>query len=278
MTTKISVIMPTYNRGYMVATTIQSILNQTYEKWELIIVDDGSKDDTRQVVEEYLIDSRIKYVFQLNSGAASARNHGLRTALGSVVAYVDSDDPVYPEFLAKTIQVFELNSSIQFTVCNHEKSIELYDTAGQLLDTLPAEPAATSPIATSDLYHWKFKTSGTGIAHKMPTEVRWNERLKLLEDFEFILNLALHYPDGFQFVPEILFRYSQRYGGDGACSNASYLDFAVAFEEVYNLHRNDPLMADEVYTKRVEKYKALHEQVIIGKIPPPHLKYFADQT
>lgn len=278
MTKKISVIMPTYNRGYMIATTIQSIRNQTYENWELIIVDDGSKDDTRQVVEEYLSDIRIKYVFQSNSGAASARNHGLRTALGSIVAYVDSDDPVYPEFLAKTIQVFELNSSIQFAVCNHEKSIELYDTAGKLVDTLPSEPAAKSSVSISDLYQWKFKTSGTGIAHKLPTVVRWNECLKLLEDFEFILNLALHYPDGFQFIPEVLFRYSQRYGGDGACSNASYLDFAVAFEQVYSLHRTDPFMVDEVYTKRIENYKRLHEQVSKGEIPPPHLKYFPNQA
>ncbi len=277
MTPNISIIMPTYNRGFTIATTVQSVLNQTYKDWELIVVDDGSSDDTRVVVDSFLSDKRIKYIYQPNSGAAHARNHGLKIASGQIAAYIDSDDPVYPKFLSRIIYVFESHPQIKFTVCNHEKSIELYNKDGQLIDELPAEPAARSPITISDLYQWKFKTSGTGIAHRLPTDIKWNESLRLLEDFEFILNLSLNYPDGFQFISEVLFRYAQRYGGDGACSNASYLDFAVAFDQVYKLHCNDSLMIDDVFTKRVENYKKLHEQVIKGEIPPPHLKYFPNQ-
>ena len=88
----ISIIMPTYNRGYIIQKAIDSVLTQTYENWELIIVDDGSTDDTAKVVATNQ-DERIRYIsYELNRGANHARNVGIAAAKGNYYAFLDSDN------------------------------------------------------------------------------------------------------------------------------------------------------------------------------------------
>ena len=95
----VSVIMPSYNTGAYIREAIQSVQNQTYENWELLIVDDCSTDDTDKVLEG-LLDERIKvFKNEKNSGAAISRNKALREARGQWVAYLDSDDLWVPEKL-----------------------------------------------------------------------------------------------------------------------------------------------------------------------------------
>ncbi len=91
---KVSVIMPTYNRGNVIARAIDSVLSQTFYDFELIVLDDGSKDNTHEVVSMYLKrDRRIKYFFRQNSGKpAIARNYAIRKASGEYLAFLDSDD------------------------------------------------------------------------------------------------------------------------------------------------------------------------------------------
>lgn len=86
----VSVIIPTYNRGYFISKTIDSVLAQTYRPVEIIVVDDGSSDDTSVVVDKY--GSQLRYIYQENAGLASARNTGLAAARGEYIAFQDSDD------------------------------------------------------------------------------------------------------------------------------------------------------------------------------------------
>jgi glycosyltransferase involved in cell wall biosynthesis len=89
----VSVILPTYNRGYCIERSIDSVLGQTHERMDLIIVDDGSTDDTRErIAKRYHRDGRLRYFYQENQGVSVARNRGLREALGLFVALQDSDD------------------------------------------------------------------------------------------------------------------------------------------------------------------------------------------
>src|SRR5580704_19397684 len=92
MKTLFSIIIPTYNRGYILWKTIQSVQKQVYPYWELLIIDDGSTDDTEKVVAEFQQDPRILYEKRKNSGANKARNYGLEKAKGDLIAYLDSDD------------------------------------------------------------------------------------------------------------------------------------------------------------------------------------------
>ena len=84
--------MPTYNRAAYIAEALKSVLNQTYSNIELIIVDDGSIDNTEGVISPYLKDNRLRYIKQKNAGASAARNHGLSLRTGKYVAFIDSDD------------------------------------------------------------------------------------------------------------------------------------------------------------------------------------------
>lgn len=103
----VSVIMPSYNTADFICRTIESVLAQTYENWELIIVDDHSTDETDNVVAQYT-DPRIQYVKnETNSGAAISRNRALRMAKGRWIAFLDSDDLWMPEKLEQQIRFME---------------------------------------------------------------------------------------------------------------------------------------------------------------------------
>ena len=93
----VSVVVPTYNRAYCVPRTIDSALAQTYRDVEVVVVDDGSSDDTRGVIARtYGNDSRVRYVYQTNGGVSAARNRGFRKSRGEYVALLDSDDVWMP--------------------------------------------------------------------------------------------------------------------------------------------------------------------------------------
>lgn len=86
-----SVIIPTFNRASLISKAIQSVIDQTYTNWELIIIDDGSNDNTNQVVEKFN-DSRIKYNYQHNQERSVARNNGIKFSSGRYICFLDSDD------------------------------------------------------------------------------------------------------------------------------------------------------------------------------------------
>ncbi|MCI0591327.1 MAG: glycosyltransferase [Gammaproteobacteria bacterium] len=88
----VSVVIATYNMAGYLPLAIRSVLEQTYDRIEALIVDDGSTDDTRSVVEPFLSDSRIRYLGQENKGQGAAKNHGVREAKGEYVAFLDADD------------------------------------------------------------------------------------------------------------------------------------------------------------------------------------------
>lgn len=112
----VSVIMPSWNTGEFISESIQSVLNQTYQNWELIIVDDCSTDNTDEVVAAFQ-DKRIRYLHnEHNSGAALTRNYGLREAKGEWIAFLDSDDLWAPDKLEHQIRFMQDNKySISYT-------------------------------------------------------------------------------------------------------------------------------------------------------------------
>lgn len=116
----VSIIMPSYNTGQYIAESINSVLNQTYKNWELVIVDDCSTDDTDVVVSSFG-DDRIKYFKNdKNIGAAVSRNKALREAKGKWIAFLDSDDLWLPEKLEKQIK-FMVENDYHFSYTKYEE-------------------------------------------------------------------------------------------------------------------------------------------------------------
>lgn len=101
----ISIIIPTYNGERFIAKALESVLNQTYQDYEIIVIDDGSEDHTRQVLQSYL--PQIRYFEQENQGVAAARNRGLELAQGELIAFLDQDDVLLPDKLALQVACFE---------------------------------------------------------------------------------------------------------------------------------------------------------------------------
>lgn len=117
----VSIIMPSYNTANYIEASIESVQHQTYENWELIIVDDCSTDTTDEVVRPFLSDRRIRYLKnEKNSGAAISRNCALREAKGKWIAFLDSDDLWMPEKLEKQVAFMEQNG-YHFSYTNYEE-------------------------------------------------------------------------------------------------------------------------------------------------------------
>ncbi len=119
----ISIGLPTFNRDWCIERAIKSVQEQTYINWELLIIDDGSTDNTKNILKPYLEDKRIKYFFKKNGGVSSARNLGIKKAKGKYIAFLDSDD----EFTKKRleIQLREMKKfKANFSVCDSLKHEE----------------------------------------------------------------------------------------------------------------------------------------------------------
>ena len=107
MNPKISIIVPVYNTAKYLPACLGSIINQTYHNLEIILVDDGSTDDSNEVISKYAKnDSRIKTIRQNNQGQSSARNTGLKKVTGDYVSFIDSDDKIRPTFIADLLSPF----------------------------------------------------------------------------------------------------------------------------------------------------------------------------
>lgn len=138
----VSIIMPSYNTGKYIAESIESVLAQSYDDWELLIVDDCSSDNTDDVVRPYLKDERIKYIKnEKNSGAAVSRNRALREAQGKWTAFLDSDDLWMPDKLQKQINFMEKNG-YHFSYTNYSE-IDPEDNRNRITVTGPKKITKT---------------------------------------------------------------------------------------------------------------------------------------
>ena len=133
MSDLVSVIMPSYNTANYIAASIQSVLDQTYQNWELLLVDDCSTDDTDAVVAPFLSDARIRYLKnERNSGAAISRNRALHEANGRWIAFLDSDDLWYPTKLEAQLKFMQAHG-YHFSYTSYEEINEAGTRTGVLV-------------------------------------------------------------------------------------------------------------------------------------------------
>lgn len=118
---RVSIIMPTFNRAYCLTRAIKSVMLQTFTDWELIIVDDGSTDETSQILDRFsqTLRSRFRHFKIENSGAAKARNAGIVATSSEFVAFIDSDDIWLPEKLDMQISRLSTNAGVDFSFTDY---------------------------------------------------------------------------------------------------------------------------------------------------------------
>lgn len=185
----VSVIMPAYNSEKYIGKSIESVLAQDYEKFELIIVDDGSKDGTKSIVEQYAKnDIRIKLLEQANQGVSVARNKGLDTATGEYVAFLDSDDLWDADNLSVMVQAAECTKSglicAGFDIINADDTLETVNLVykdGELMD-----------FVTSNSEIRFFFWIGSVIMRRDILEkyyIRFDEGIAIMEDIGFYIKI-----------------------------------------------------------------------------------------
>lgn len=127
----ISVVIPLYNKEKQIAHTLQSVQNQTFQDFEVVIVDDGSTDGGIAEVEKFS-DSRIRLIHQENAGVSAARNRGIEKARGDLIAFLDADDEWKPEYLAVQYHLSQKYPDCNVFACNYE----FRDTDGKVTPTI----------------------------------------------------------------------------------------------------------------------------------------------
>lgn len=206
----VSVILPTYNRASLIARSLESVLNQSFADFEVLVVDDGSTDETASVVAEFC-DPRVNYIrLPNNAGAAAARNVGIRISKGRFLAFQDSDDEWLPENLAKHMSVFEQNSHKLGVVYSDMERIRLDGTAGYHVS--PAIVSGRLVNRSTQFYQtYNLGIQSTVMKRECMDVVGcFNEALPALEDLELFLRLSKRFD--FSRIPEALVRYYETDG------------------------------------------------------------------
>ena len=115
---KVSVIIPCYKQAVFLPDALESLLKQTYRNWEAIVVNDGSPDNTEEVVRQYMQqDNRISYLPQQNQGVSAARNNGIKQAKGEFILPLDADDTIEPTYVEKAARILDANPQIGIVYC-----------------------------------------------------------------------------------------------------------------------------------------------------------------
>lgn len=197
----ISVVLATYNRVNTLPVAIQSVLNQTYENFELVLVDDASTDGTRSLLMQFS-DSRIRYIcHDERRGAPSAWNTGIKQSQGDFIAFQDSDDEWFCTKLAKQIEIFHARQDIDIVYSSYVR------VSPDSQDLVPPEFTLEmrGDIFERVLSAW-WIGSPTMLIRKEAFDKAglFNESLEAMQDWELIIRLARHY--SFEFVPEPLMK------------------------------------------------------------------------
>ena len=184
-----SVIMPVYNHARYVGEAIDSVLGQTCADWELLVIDDGSTDDSAEVIAAKAAgDDRITAFRQENAGPAAARNVGLDHARGSWLAYIDSDDVWFPDTLANYAAFIEATPGVQFMHGYRHRlddGGEVTELSGEFQDR---------PTGTAELFQ-RMYLSHLCVCYRrelIDLAGRYDDCLRSCEDYELYLRLSLH--------------------------------------------------------------------------------------
>jgi glycosyltransferase involved in cell wall biosynthesis len=194
----VTVVIPSYNYGRFVGQTIESVQAQTYQNWECIVVDDGSTDNTREVVESYARkDKRIRYVYQENQRAGTARNNGIRAGNGAYLQFLDADDLIEPQKIERQVEYLERHPEVDIiygavrSFHNDEPVTILSETFGEESLWMPrlsgsGKEVLMELIRLPLLIHAPLVRKGSG-----GSIIWFDEKLKACEDWLFWVNCAL---------------------------------------------------------------------------------------
>ena len=199
---KISVIIPTFNRRKTLRRAIESVCNQSLSPFEILIIDDGSNDGTKEWVKESFQD--IKYIYQNNQGVSAARNKGIKYAYGDWIAFLDSDDEWLPSKLYEQVKAIGSNPEIKFFHTN-----EIWIRNGVRVNQMKKHKKYGGYIFEKCLDICRVSPSSVLIKKEIFDDIgTFDESLRVCEDYDLWLRITSKYPVVFLDIPLIY-----KYGG-----------------------------------------------------------------
>jgi glycosyltransferase involved in cell wall biosynthesis len=201
MTPRVSTIMATYNYGQYLAGSISSALAQSYADQEIVIVDDGSTDNTPQIVAQYAQEPRIRYFRTEHVGQPAAKNFGIQQARGELLAFLDADDLWEPEKLALQVPLFDASPRVGVVYTR----FEMIDAQGTLLKY--DQPELYRGDVLAQMFRQNFVGFSTCVVRRSVFEDvgRFDEQIPMAIDYELWLRVARHWQ--FDYVDKPLLRY-----------------------------------------------------------------------
>lgn len=230
-----SIIVPTYNRQDFIGKTIQSILAQTYTNFEVLVVDDGSKDNTQEVVEA-IDDDRVHYFKKENGERGAARNYGIKRAKGKYITFIDSDDLLYPFHFEEAMNIIKQHNNPDA----FHLAYEYKDPEGNILSVKTHQADVNAQLITGNI----FSCIGVFVKNEILQDVNFSENRKLSGTEDWLLWLRL--------AARVQYKYSNRITASMINHEARSV---LNFDEQEMLTRTELLMeglrADPVFMKRL---------------------------
>lgn len=269
----VSIIMPCYNDGKYMEEAVASVKAQTYPRWELIIVDDGSDDEETVQIIKRMETEQIKVLHTDHIRPAGARNYGIRHADGTYILPLDADDRIDKTYIEKAVKMIESNSRIGVVYCeadmfgerNGKWNLPEYSFQSMLLDNV---------VFVTALFYRKDWERVGGFNSNMASG---------MEDYDFWLGI-LELGKEIRQIPETLFHYRIKPASRTTGFQADYIQMQAAYRQIYDNHKAFYEKNQEEYAKTLRdalieqvalrmKYEKMFEQVqkyyqypLIGKI------------
>ncbi len=219
-----TVIIPIFNRANLIGQTINSVLSQSYNNFELFIIDDGSTDNTKQIIDE-IKDGRIKYFYKNNGGVSSARNMGLKNAQGQFICFLDSDDLWPANFLQIMIKHLQNNPKYDAAYCMRTRFFD----DGSIESSYQKEFFCSGQVAARLFEKTFIQTSAICFRKNALEGLFFDESLTNGEDVDFWLRVSTR--TEFLFVLDVQIKYRQQETPE--IFNASSCNRARVLERFY---------------------------------------------
>ncbi len=220
----VSVVIPTHNRASLLPRAIDSVVSQTFSDWEIVLIDDGSTDDTSSLVKDYAarLKDRLVYIRQRQRGSSAARNRGIDAVRGKFVAFLDSDDEFAPTKLKRQLALFEKRRDLGFVYSDFSfidldgvKHDSAFGAKFPIARRVPCETVAPglwmcTGSVFDTLLEGYFIATIVGMVRRdvLGTRIRFDESLSYAEEWLFFLHVARAAKAGFVDEPLSIHHYT----------------------------------------------------------------------
>lgn len=260
---KVSICIPTYNRSRYLVYAVNSVLKQNFTDWELLICDDGSTDNTAEIVGQWQ-DSRVRYLRKpVNQGRSQNMRTGFEAAMGEYFIKFDDDDGITPDFLSKTVAILDSNPNIDFVCTDHwiingqgEREIEATQQNSEKWGKNRLQNGIIKDLIIETFIHQSLQVGSTLFRRECLTEVDFmRPEADGCEDFDLLVRLAIAGKTGY-FLPELLMEY-RFHGGQTSLNQDIHFLNAKAFC-INSYHFENPEL------EQIRQQKLAHIEQVFG--------------